>query len=136
MFIKYVLELAFCKRKGSTFYKPSITGDVKIFYRHIVLQGFKLATGCTSCLIGVLLTQTRSLLAEEALHKLLLRPLVLFVAAMVPRRHRLLEVRHIGACVITVTHLWTHVHGPSSRAPSDLMDRRHHELQSSGVEAR
>ena len=27
MFIKCVLEFAFCKRKGSTFYKPSITGD-------------------------------------------------------------------------------------------------------------
>ena len=27
MFIKCVLEFAFCKGKGSAFYKPTITGD-------------------------------------------------------------------------------------------------------------
>ena len=30
MFIKCVLEFAFCKGKGSAFYKPTITGDVTI----------------------------------------------------------------------------------------------------------
>ena len=38
MFIKYVLEFAFCKRKGSTFYQPTITGIFWTGVQHIKYQ--------------------------------------------------------------------------------------------------